>query len=90
MRVVWRFKLGGLEGDLEMPRGAQIVHFAIKDRCPTVWALVDPLSAAVESVHLRVLATGEQLEPDDYVHLCTTVDGLYVWHLMRAKGDDEP
>lgn len=65
-------------------RGAELLHVAVQDGIPFVWALVDPSEPMVKRT-VRVYATGEPIDDDvtpDYVgtfHIDWTV-----WHVFSG------
>ena len=86
-----------LNGDGAMlPEGAKIIHCAMQDGSPMVWAVVDPS----EYVPTRMdadgkpdvvgLGTGWNVDVEDqnwweYKHVQTLIDGSFVWHIFAKE-----
>lgn len=87
-RTIWKFSLA-LEGliSLNMPEGAEILHFGMQGNVPTIWALVnEERPAAVRSFQL--MGTGHELvELDGFppAYIGTCFHGPYVWHLFEQR-----
>jgi hypothetical protein len=74
--VVWKFPIPATDDfELEMPVGAKVVHVAMQNGEPCVWALVDP-TKALELRRFRLACTGDPI----------TVTGDYVGTFMRWNG----
>lgn len=73
---------------LELPVGAEILHFGIQDDVLRIWALVDP-TVEKEIRKFRLAGTGHPItEPDSELNFIGTVimrNGLLVWHLFEIK-----
>ncbi|KKN01042.1 hypothetical protein LCGC14_1131700 [marine sediment metagenome] len=88
MITVWKFPLSYLDQfDLEVPRGAEFIHFDFQAGIPTVWALVNSANS-MQRRSLRMAGTGHELSAGhDYNHIGSCIDtntGL-VWHLFEEK-----
>lgn len=68
---------------VSMPQGARIVHFAMQDDQPCMWARVDPLAAMLQR-EFWILGTGHDIS-DNLKHIGTTLHGAFVWHLFEEK-----
>lgn len=87
MITVWKFEVpwtGMDDFEIEMPKGAEILHFVTSSaqRTITVWARVDS-NAEHEAVPLRIAGTGHPLQDSVGVHIGTYIDGALVWHLFH-------
>ena len=87
-RTVWEFPLA-LESRLpiDMPEGAEVLHFNMQGDTPTIWALVDEKRNFV-SRHFLLAGTGHPMQGEDdslldYIGTC--FHGPFVWHLFEAK-----
>jgi hypothetical protein len=90
MRQVWKFPLRATWrdiADVEMPKGAQVVHFAAEP-VPTLWATVDPEQPA-ETRSFQVFGTGHDL-PHGARHVGTYFSGPLVWHVFELVDSDVP
>ena len=88
MITVWKFPLNYLgQYSLEVPLGAEFIHFDMQGGAPTVWALVNSDNSTQRRL-LRVAGTGYRLSADhDHNHIGSCIDtntGL-VWHLFEEK-----
>lgn len=83
MKSVWKFTLELSDGaqQISMPDNALVVHFAMQNDTPCLWAHVDP-AAKKESRFFSVHGTGHPI-PDDRVHRGTCQHGQFVWHLLE-------
>lgn len=82
--TIWKFPLPPM-GDylvLEMPRGAEILLFAVQDLVPTLWARVEP-DAPLEERQFRFAGTGHPIEWDVGDHVGSCFQGPFVWHLFE-------
>ena len=67
--------------EIKMPVGARVLHVAMQDDQPTLWALVDDTHMA-ETHRFWLRGTGHPV-PDGAKHVATFFDGPFVWHLFR-------
>lgn len=85
MRTVWKFPIGYPDRlDLEVPLGAEFIHFDMQGTTPTLWALVNS-DNPVQRRSLRMIGTGHELPESRYNHIGSCIDantGL-VWHLFE-------
>lgn len=91
MRTIWKFPLeftraqAGVRCEVDMPRGAAIVHFE-QGAFPhtfTIWAQVDDQEPR-ERRTFEIFGTGHPL-PDGAQHVATGGAGSYVWHLFDTS-----
>lgn len=89
MRAVYKYPLSGVETTIVMPVGAEIIHFALQEGAPMLWALVDP-SAGVETERrvVRIVGTGDLAVDESMRHVATTLAPPFVWHLFERWRDD--
>lgn len=85
LTTVWKFliKIDDI-AEVEMPVGAQILHFDSQDEIPCIWARVDPKSPKVMR-RFRFAGTGHPLDGDvgEHVGSCQMAGGRLVWHLFE-------
>jgi hypothetical protein len=73
--------------ELELPRGARILHVNVQHDCPCIWALVDP-NAPKEMRKFHLAGTGHPIDIDmrttNYTHVGTFMmhEGKLVFHLF--------
>jgi hypothetical protein len=91
--VVFKYPLETKEGTFQVPRGAKVVHCAMKDGRPNLWMECPHAdkeharAATFEQLSYRIVATGE-LFPPRYEHLGTFVhDDQFVWHVYRKPNE---
>ena len=78
MKRIFKYPIVGMQ--LELPRGAKVLHVDLQDGKPMCWAEVDAQEKGTEVY--GVLPTGAELANDD-LHVGTWQTGEYVWHLYR-------
>ena len=81
MRTVYKYPFFGSPGNtvyIALPEGAEIVRFALQDRTPTMWAIVDSDKPFVQRL-FSVIGTGWAI-PDGGRYLGTVEDQGLVWH----------
>ena len=90
MRRVYKYPVPVAdEFDLTLPQGAEILHVAVQNYRPQLWALVDP-DAPREERRFEVRGTGGPV--DDYLHHLGTfllADDTFVGHLFERVGSPE-
>lgn len=83
---VWKYKIPIKDAtEIEMPKGARIVHVDIQYGEPCLWALVNP-QADKETRYIRVAGTGHEVSPEDTMdHLGTFMlaGGTFVGHVFE-------
>ncbi len=88
MITVWKFPFSYSDRfDLEVPLGAEFIHFGLQGGVPTVWALVNS-DNSTQRRSLRMAGTGHELPADhDYDHIgsCIDINTGLVWHLFEEK-----
>lgn len=97
MRTVWKFELPLQDAiiEVEMPKGAQILHVGKQgaERIVYLWALVES-DADKETRRFRIHGTGHPLANnagtgyntyDTYVGTAIMLDGMLVWHVFEVK-----
>lgn len=63
MKQIWKYELDVTDDQyVPMPKGAKPLSVGVQGITPVMWAEVDPNAPTVK-VHVRILATGEQI-PD--------------------------
>lgn len=89
-QVIWKFELAPLT-QLQMPRGAQILHVGSQDVGVVIWAAVDP-TAKMDNRLFRVVPTGRPFDPAEvHSYLGTTqmANGL-VFHVLELRSPATP
>lgn len=84
-RVVWKFQLKvQTHNDIEMPKGAQVVHVAAQFETPCLWALVDP-DAEKEIRRFGIAATGLPWDEREarYVGTFMLGGGSFLGHVVE-------
>ena len=61
MRAIWKYELYWGQNSLILPVGATLLHFAIQNDRPTLWALVDPEHKEHEERRVVVVGTGQAI-----------------------------
>jgi hypothetical protein len=85
-KIIYKYKITESEDiQVEMPKGAQILHADIMSNGMHVWALVNP-KHKLKKKTFRVIATGQEISDYDkkhYHYIKTMIDGIFVWHLYE-------
>ena len=81
-RTIWKFTIALTdEPSVQMPEGAEVIHFDNQDGTPTIWAVVDP-DAPLEVRHFSLRGTGHRMNGAGR-HIGTAFQGPFVWHLFE-------
>lgn len=82
-KAIWKFPVD-LVGEpmVQMPAGAEVLHFGIQDGQPMLWALVTP-SAPPNYRRFPLAGTGHRIEEEGLSYLGTCFQGPFVWHLLE-------
>ena len=83
---VWKYEIQVEdEFTILMPRLAEVIHVAVQDDRPCMWALVNP-AAEPTARTFHVHGTGHRVDPQ-LVHLGSfmLVDGRFVGHLFEHR-----
>lgn len=86
MKVIYKYEVGFGSSEIEMPKGADILHAEIVERSVFVWALVNP-KHKMKKRSFNVFATGQELADYDkkhYHYIRTMISNAYVWHLYEV------
>ena len=84
MKTVWKYPTHPDELTLNLPIGAEVIHFAMQHGKPTMWVLVNPDNPN-SSYTFHVVGTGHPIENNKARHLGSCIDRVndFVWHLFR-------
>ena len=84
MKTIYKYTLTGrYTTEIEMPVGAEIIHFAEQQGQYCIWAMVNP-DADKEKRTFTVVGTGWELDDDvDHRHIGSVFDGPFVWHILE-------
>jgi hypothetical protein len=88
--VIWKHDLGeGIAADLDLPRGATVLHFAEQHDRFCIWERHDVDEVATERRHFRVVGTGHPADFGACRHVATALvhGGDYVFHLFELEGE---
>ena len=88
-KEVWKFPLKEKGGQwLALPAIANFLCLEYQNGSPTLWYLVDPLSAE-QRIFLRVYGTGQPIHHDGpltYLGTAFNNDKSFCWHVFRDEG----
>lgn len=90
MSAIWKYQLDVARvQNVEMPKGAKIVHVEAQFEKPCIWAIVDP-GAQTELRKIGVLTTGESFYDGDveYRGTFTLHGGAFVGHVVEPRSPD--
>ena len=77
--------------EIEMPKGAQVIHVGVQAETICLWAIVDP-ARPVERRSFAILATGQpDFDPAIVQHLGSVImtGGALVWHVFEPAKSKE-
>lgn len=84
MQTIFKYPLGfSAANHLDMPVGSRPVMVAMQNGQVTMWAQVDPDFETTTKRDFVVAGTGHPV-PDDYVHVGSCMDGMFVWHVFET------
>lgn len=85
MRTVYKYTLDlANRVSIELPKGAEILHFNNQNENPTIWCLVEP-NEKTEERKFRLTGTGHPIEENNLKYIDTAYfkDGALVFHLFE-------
>lgn len=87
MKTIWKFPVQiGDFFEIEMPKGAKILHFGIQYDGPQMWVLVDS-EVAKEKRQFMLVGTGHDIHhigaPLKYIGTVLMASDSLVWHLFE-------
>lgn len=88
MSIIYKYELADpFEGmELDVHAQAEIVHFAVQGRSLHVWVSTQPLHVGPrEFWPLKVIATGQEFSLSEFEVIGSTIDGPFVWHLLKKR-----
>ncbi len=78
----------GLEAKLlqtvELPIGSQILSIQMQFGRPTIWAMHEQ-NENKATVEVRLVATGEEFDIENWRYIETVQDGEFVWHIFMRE-----
>lgn len=86
MKTIWKYPLEGWGSQtIEMPLDAQILCVETQHGTPTLWALVDPNTSAIEQKTIRIFGTGQPFEdtPLSYIGTYQLHGGALIFHVFE-------
>ena len=85
-KVIWKFGIPIADGfSITMPEKTELLHFAVQDGVPALWALVDP-EAPIENRRFALFGTGQEYPCFDLIRYIGTIqERRYVWHLFEDR-----
>ena len=84
MQAIWKYAISRTVGDIEMPRGAQILCVQIQDDDICLWATVNT-DAPKEIRTFVIYGTGHNHPVIEGVHIGTVQQRGLVWHVFEKK-----
>ena len=84
MKTIWKFELPK-QGNVEMPKGAEILTVQTQNEKPCIWALVNP-DAEKEERAFVIYGTGHYFQLIDYKYIGTFQlnEGRLVFHVFES------
>ncbi len=84
---IYKYDLGFGRIDLELPQGAEILHFNMQRNVPRLWALVDP-QAPTETRRFVLYGTGHEIletrEELTFIGTALMMEGTFIWHVFEV------
>jgi hypothetical protein len=87
--VIWKHDLGDhVSAELDLPRGAKVLHFAEQHGRFRLWEQHDPDATQTERRSFRIVGTGHAVDlgPCRYIATALFQGGAYVFHLFELEG----
>lgn len=86
MKTIYKYKLDFVTNEIEMPKGAEVLHAEVMSNALFIWARVNT-KHKLKKRTFQVFATGQELVDYDnkhYHYIRTIIDGVLVWHLYEV------
>lgn len=81
--TIWKFKIPITDLiELEMPKGAQVIHVEGQGACGSMWAIVKPTAERVKR-QFYLIGTGHNFDKEGKCYMGTFLTGEFVWHLFE-------
>ena len=84
-RKIYKYEIGPDITELQLPKGAQLLHGALQNDSMFVWALVDPSEVEKELRTVLFTGTGHPV-PDGtwrYMNTLLVQNGAFVFHVFE-------
>lgn len=83
-RAIWKFPIAFGVTVHTMPRGSEVVHFALQGGRFTLWAKVNPSEPQKETRAFTIVGTGHAFS-ESYSYLGSVIDADgFVWHACEG------
>lgn len=88
MKTIWKYEISlpRMSGNINMPRGAQVLTIQMQGKIPCIWALVDSENG-LEERWFEIYGTGHEiLHPRDrlkYINTFQVRGGEFIFHLFE-------
>lgn len=86
MRQVWKFPIVPFATDIRMPKGAKLLHVALQNDSPCLWAEVDSTAPIVKR-YVKTYGTGHKIDSGACFHVGTFQIGELVFHVYDGGED---
>lgn len=86
MRQVWKFAIVPFATDIRMPKGAKLLHVALQDENPCLWAEVESKAPIVKR-NIRTYGTGHKIDDEPSIYVGTFQIGQFVFHVYDGGED---
>lgn len=89
LRVIYKYVISGMQCQLTLPRGADILSAHNQSDQVCLWVAVDPYETEVECREIVLLPTGDQISHEDYelsefIGTVLVSDGDLVFHVFES------
>jgi len=85
MEKIYKYPLAVQELQLiEIPIGSRVLSAQAQGDVPTIWAMHSQEEDKV-NVEVRMVATGEEFEVEDWRFIDTVQIGSFVWHVFMRE-----
>ena len=91
MKTIYKYPISSGSNNIDLPKNSTILHFGIDGTgYPCIWVLIDTKEEEGETIHLKCVGTGWDLDEilgnSNYTYIGTTVmSNGFVWHLLEVK-----
>lgn len=82
---IYKYHLPYGNGQVDLPIGAEVLHFGVQNEEYYIWAKVDEEQMEKKERWFRTFGTGHNIPEQKLKHIGTvmTNNGAYVWHCFE-------
>lgn len=90
MKTIWKYKILPIDvQDIEIPIGSALLSVQVQNDEPCLWALIYDTNAEKETIRIRTIGTGHQIDDTDFdvkdfLGTFQLNDGALVFHVFQV------